>query len=107
MPRIRFTVSRTVKDGTDTHFHAGEVYDLPPDSVAHWLRRRVAELVEDSETGFASLHGRIRNELAAIGIADADALVERASTPEGRAELIGCWGINESNIDEVVTSAID
>jgi hypothetical protein len=55
--KIRFTETRTVKDGSGTTFIAGEVYDLPADSAGHWLNRHVAVRVDDAESEAAAVEG--------------------------------------------------
>lgn len=46
--KVRFKVTRTVKDGTGTTFEEGKVYDLSEASAARWIRRGLAESVGPS-----------------------------------------------------------
>lgn len=43
MPKVKFLVTRRVKDHTGTTFEKGKVYDLPDKSCEHWKKRGVAE----------------------------------------------------------------
>ncbi len=63
MPKIRFTETRTVQDGTGTTFVAGKAYLLPEDSCIRWKRRNIA--VDAGANAAVSLP-MIFNEFGAI-----------------------------------------
>jgi hypothetical protein len=44
--KVRFLVTRIVKDGTGTTFTAGKVYEMTESQAYRWTRRGKAELVE-------------------------------------------------------------
>jgi len=44
MPKVRFKITRTVKDGTGMTFEKGKVYEMSEPSAVHWVNRGIAEL---------------------------------------------------------------
>ena len=51
MPKVTFTQTRTVNDGSDTTFEAGQTYELPTSSCERWIKRGVAGYAEGSSPG--------------------------------------------------------
>lgn len=47
--RVRFIHSVTVQDAEGRQFEAGQDYDLPEESAAHWLKRGKAIVAPEPE----------------------------------------------------------
>lgn len=99
MPKVRFLVTRSPKDGSGVVYEAGEVYTMSDASCRHWEVRGAAERVADrakaadpqqfSPTGEPVPDETLAAEAAAKAQAEADAKAKedaRVAADKGKAK---------------------
>jgi hypothetical protein len=85
MVKVRFLVTRLVRDGTGTTFTAGKVYEMTEDSAQHWIRRQKAELVE---TAAKASRPTTAAPVPTAGTAPPDVVVDTEAEDEADAKSL-------------------